>query len=598
MGFNCFITFGGRRSTVSDHLEIERKYSAEPDFVVPDLTDLPGCASVSEPSTQELVASYYDTSDLRLAAHGITLRRRLGGDDAGWHLKLPVGPGVRRELHAPLGAGGQRVPARLARLVSAYARGRRLRAVARLETARTVVRLLDDAGAVLAVVADDAVTGQVVKQGGRSAGSARAAGNGRADQPAAEAWREIEIELDQGPQKLLKATGKRIRRAGATTAGAESKLARLLGDRVPDRPVAVPDGTPGTVGEALTAYIAAQVRTMLQYDPRVRLAEYDSVHKMRVAVRRTRSILRTYRSALDPAEAAPLDTELRWLADALGEVRDLEVLQERFEARLADLAEAPENTQDREAPQAPAEPQALAAVQSPATVQALAAPQAPSEPQAASAPQAPSEPQAPAPQPPAAVQAPRWLADLAAQVKAAHRRLLTELGGERYFALLDALEEFVADPPTTTAAGRKAEKALPRIVTRACERAGRALDEAERLATPREREEARHRARRAAKRARYTAESAVPVLGDAASEVAAAAERMQETLGSYQDGVIAQDYLSRIAASVLDAAEPAPREAFTLGMLIGVERCAAERALHEIAPAWREASALRRPFDR
>ena len=38
-----------------------------------------------------LEAVYYDTPNLRLLAEGVTLRRRTGGEDAGWHLKLPVG---------------------------------------------------------------------------------------------------------------------------------------------------------------------------------------------------------------------------------------------------------------------------------------------------------------------------------------------------------------------------------------------------------------------------------------------------------------------------------------------------------------------------
>ncbi|WP_242418751.1 CYTH domain-containing protein, partial [Frankia sp. CpI1-P] len=41
------------------------------------------------PRTVTLDAVYYDSDDLRLARNQITLRRRTGGHDAGWHLKLP-----------------------------------------------------------------------------------------------------------------------------------------------------------------------------------------------------------------------------------------------------------------------------------------------------------------------------------------------------------------------------------------------------------------------------------------------------------------------------------------------------------------------------
>ncbi|CAM5658801.1 hypothetical protein SMICM304S_11390 [Streptomyces microflavus] len=50
----------------------------------------------------ELDAVYYDTADLRLAADSLTLRRRTGGADEGWHLKFPVATGIRDELHEPL----------------------------------------------------------------------------------------------------------------------------------------------------------------------------------------------------------------------------------------------------------------------------------------------------------------------------------------------------------------------------------------------------------------------------------------------------------------------------------------------------------------
>ena len=44
-------------------------------------------------------AVYHDTEDLRLIRWGVTLLRRAGGADEGWHLKLPVegaGDGVAR----------------------------------------------------------------------------------------------------------------------------------------------------------------------------------------------------------------------------------------------------------------------------------------------------------------------------------------------------------------------------------------------------------------------------------------------------------------------------------------------------------------------
>ena len=85
------------------HLETEQKYDAEPGFAMPDFAALPGY-SVAGPERYELSATYFDTENLDLISHRITLRRRTGGTDDAWHLKLPVraarlyGPPRRRRL--------------------------------------------------------------------------------------------------------------------------------------------------------------------------------------------------------------------------------------------------------------------------------------------------------------------------------------------------------------------------------------------------------------------------------------------------------------------------------------------------------------------
>nr|MBA2308014.1 CYTH domain-containing protein [Pseudonocardiales bacterium] len=65
--------------------ETERKYDAQEQTQLPALDDLPGVSATVGPDEQTLEAVYYDTDDLRLARSGVTLRRRSGGDDAGWH---------------------------------------------------------------------------------------------------------------------------------------------------------------------------------------------------------------------------------------------------------------------------------------------------------------------------------------------------------------------------------------------------------------------------------------------------------------------------------------------------------------------------------
>jgi len=139
-------------------LETERKYEAEPGTRLPPLDGLPQVAQVSGPEDEALVAEYYDTDGLRLLKAGVTLRRREGGADEGWHLKLPAetaDAGTRTEIQLPADRSGDPVPDELARLVRVYTRGAPLRPVARVETRRRRTTLLDTAGASLAEVLAD-----------------------------------------------------------------------------------------------------------------------------------------------------------------------------------------------------------------------------------------------------------------------------------------------------------------------------------------------------------------------------------------------------------------------------------------------------------
>lgn len=65
--------------------EIERKYEVPVDFTLPDLTGVAGVAGVADAPEHRLDATYYDARGLALMRHGMTLRCRTGGHDAGWH---------------------------------------------------------------------------------------------------------------------------------------------------------------------------------------------------------------------------------------------------------------------------------------------------------------------------------------------------------------------------------------------------------------------------------------------------------------------------------------------------------------------------------
>jgi hypothetical protein len=203
---------------VPDHLETEHKYEADTGFVLPELGGLPGVVSVSGPETFRLDATYYDTADLALHRHEVTLRRRTGGPDEGWHLKLPVRPGTRLEVHEPLGdSAAPQVPQRLSSLVEQFTAGGPLHPIAILSTERTVHRLSGTAGTAVAEVADDRVTARRLPRSLE-----------RASDPPDLAWREIEVESDL--PELLAAAGPLLRAAGARPAPSASKVARVLGD--------------------------------------------------------------------------------------------------------------------------------------------------------------------------------------------------------------------------------------------------------------------------------------------------------------------------------------------------------------------------------
>src|SRR4029077_19011659 len=87
----------------SRYLEVERKFEVVEATVSPSFEGLSSVSRVERSPLQQLDAVYFDTPGHDLAAHHVTLRRRSGGTDAGWHLKLPAGPDARTEVRAPLG---------------------------------------------------------------------------------------------------------------------------------------------------------------------------------------------------------------------------------------------------------------------------------------------------------------------------------------------------------------------------------------------------------------------------------------------------------------------------------------------------------------
>ena len=289
--------------------ETEKKYDVDTAAPLPALRDIPGVGRVGEPHEAHLEAVYFDTEELALAARRITLRRRTGGSDAGWHLKLPQAPvpapaseaEQRREIHAPLGQPDV-VPDKLLAHLHVYLRGSGLAPVARLDTRRTTIALYGHDGVHLADLADDHVDAEVLAgagQAGADQGAAQGAGQGAAARK--RHWREWELELVHGSPDLFPAAAACLAAAGARPATHESKQGRALGEAWPHRPEATRDddaatgeGAPAEAAPAakkpgkkkpskkkpgktwpasavVAAYLGGQIDEMLAQDPRVRL---------------------------------------------------------------------------------------------------------------------------------------------------------------------------------------------------------------------------------------------------------------------------------------------------------------------------------------
>lgn len=295
--------------------EIETKYEAPSGTALPMLAelleDLPEVTSTTSPEEQHLDAEYYDTEDLRLLRAGITLRRRTGGDDAGWHLKLPSGLHTREEIRLP--AGGADVPAELAEMVRVHTRGEPLRPVARIATTRRRLILIGENGRSLAEVAADDVRSQTL-----------------GDTTTVSQWHEVEVELTGGDRRLLTAADEMLRRDGLRPAVHAAKLERALG-RDGAAPAAAPElGPTSPAVQVVLAYLREQTGRLQALDPLVRRDEPDSIHQMRVTTRRLRSTLQSFRRVLPRKDTQHLAAELKWLAGLLGEARDREVLPEHL----------------------------------------------------------------------------------------------------------------------------------------------------------------------------------------------------------------------------------------------------------------------------
>ncbi|QJU53876.1 CYTH and CHAD domain-containing protein [Herbiconiux sp. KACC 21604] len=552
--------------------EIEQKFSIGDDRPVPELTGIGAVESVEHLDPVVLEAVYYDTDSLALARRRIALRRRQGGHDEGWHVKLPAAEG-RTELQWPLAveppavqqaAPSERadadtdhpepaqtgvateVPQEVLDAVRVHVRDHRLTPLARISTTRAVTNLLDADGRVVIELADDRVVASDARAG------------------VARAWREWEVELGEAapgtPKKraaLLEEAAALLLAAGAEVSPSVSKLAQALGrtglggtEEQPGN--AAPAAPARTVESALTpaaAVVLAGVRDLatqiVDLDPRVRADDDDAVHRLRVVVRRLRSVLASHRALFDDAHLDRLRDALSRLGALLGETRDLEV-RARWAADALAEVEADRGVVDADARR-------------------------------------------------------RLVDDTRAEHADAHRRLVAAMSDTPYYRLLDELDALLdgpvppllSDDPSSPSspkkfsrkvAGKEASRALKRTVT---PKHARRVDDVDPVEAARALA-ALHASRKAARRLRYTVEFAdtapASTLGGRGERIADAAEELQDALGWHRDASLFADFVLLTA----QRADAAGESSFTYGVLHQRASDQAARALALADDARRE----------
>jgi CHAD domain-containing protein/uncharacterized protein YjbK len=502
-----------KESTATETTEVELKYDLDDHTSVPDLTVLKAVHSVSGPVIEHLDATYYDTDALDLAGNKITLRRREGGHDEGWHLKRPpIGEGIgRREMHVPLEHAADPfsevvVPSDLTDHVQVHVRGRRLSPIATISTVRRITELHDSDGQVLAVLCEDTVSTQSLLSHGH-----------------AQSWNEWELELVTGDVKLLEAADELLRSQGARTATSASKLARAIGPT----PTSADAGSRASRGgkkssgkklsalELVIAELAAHRDHLVAQDPLVRISAPDSVHQMRVATRRARSVLRSFPEVLHGDVIGHLESELKYLANILGDARDAEVQLERNRGLLS-------------AESAP-----------PTIVTAL-------------------------------------IDDQIKTCESTVEFVLEYLKSARYFELLNELDRTVAEPQPGPDADLTATKALDQAVARSAKRVRKAQRKLKTLEVESpEWIEQLHTIRKRAKQLRYTTDSADRLGTKKHKKIAKQAKQEQAALGDFHDAEVSREHLAQLATG----SGISPADAFVYGRLDAREQFAAATAM-------------------
>ena len=125
------------------YVEREEKFDVDQDWSMPELASLVPDGGSLVRGVRDLDSTYFDTVDAGLRVFGVTLRRRIGGSETGWQLKVPHGTS-RTELQSE--SRSKSVPKALAQAAKGLLAGDSVAAVATVVTTRKTYSILDRDG--------------------------------------------------------------------------------------------------------------------------------------------------------------------------------------------------------------------------------------------------------------------------------------------------------------------------------------------------------------------------------------------------------------------------------------------------------------------
>lgn len=298
--------------------------------------------SVAPGVTKNLTDTYYDTSDWMLYRAGYSLRIRQRGKSAEATMKsiAAADDGIRQrqeiseslengEISTLRGSEGH-----VGERLRVLAGSKELEKLFEVKTHRRAFELSYKLNS--AESGEDSTEGKAL---GEVALDETEIPLGRGEEPA----RLRRVEIETLPEDLSRDVRHFVEQMRSTHGLSSTRISKyeaglyatgLVPDDQPDLGSTHVDASRST-GEVAYAVLRRQFARLWHHEPGVRLGEDpEEVHDMRVASRRMRAAIKLFSEAL-PERALWLESELKWLAGALGEVRDLDVELEELNAWAA-----------------------------------------------------------------------------------------------------------------------------------------------------------------------------------------------------------------------------------------------------------------------